>query len=55
VYRRYLGLPARKNTPAPNAVPARSNIVVQQAKATAPTGKRRHSPTALLATGLRYR
>lgn len=48
VYRRYLGLPAPRNTPTPEVAPSR---VFQQVKA-APA-KHRHIPTALLATGLR--
>ncbi|MGI4854034.1 MAG: DUF5715 family protein [Janthinobacterium lividum] len=48
VYRRYLGLPAPRNTPTPEVAPSR---VLQQVKAT--PAKRRHIPTALLATGLR--
>lgn len=48
VYRRYLGLPAPRNSPTPEVAPSR---VLQQAKAT--PAKRRHIPTALLATGLR--
>ncbi len=48
VYRRYLGLPAPRNTPTPEVAPSR---VLQQVKAT--PAKRRRIPTALLATGLR--
>ncbi|MGI4758710.1 MAG: DUF5715 family protein [Janthinobacterium lividum] len=48
VYRRYLGLPGPRNDPAPHVEPSRT---LQQAR-TAPA-KRRHIPTALLATGLR--
>jgi hypothetical protein len=50
VYRRYLGLPARKNTPRPDVTTSRT---VQQAKATPAPTKHHRLPSALLATGLR--
>lgn len=48
IYRRYLGLPARKNTPAPEPVSARPLL---QAKAV--PAKHRRIPIAILAAGLR--
>jgi hypothetical protein len=50
VYRRYLGLPTRKNTPQPDAAPSRTLL---QAKSTPAPAKHRRLPNALLATGLR--
>jgi hypothetical protein len=49
VYRRYLGLPARKTAARPDIATSRT---VLQAKAT-PPAKRHRLPSALLATGLR--
>ena len=51
IYRRYLGLPARKHTTPAEPLPDRT---LQQAKATpTPAQKSHRLPTAILATGLR--
>lgn len=51
VYRRYLGLPQKKNAPVPDALPQRKMELV---KATpAPSSKRRRHISALLAAGVR--
>lgn len=51
VYRRYLGLPQKKNAPVPDALPQRKMELV---KATpAPSSKRRRRISALLAAGVR--
>jgi hypothetical protein len=51
IYRRYLGLPARKHTTPVEPLPERT---LQQANTTpAPSQKNRRLPTAILATGLR--
>jgi hypothetical protein len=50
VYRRYLGLPQRKNAPAPDALPQRKMELVKASPA--PSKRRRHI-SALLAAGVR--
>ncbi|SEB76729.1 hypothetical protein SAMN05443244_1784 [Terriglobus roseus] len=51
IYRRYLGLPARKHTTPADPLPERT---LQQVKATPdPVQKHRRLPTSILATGLR--
>ena len=50
VYRRYLGLPAKKNAPAPDALPQRKMELV---KASPAPSKRRRRFGALLAAGVR--
>ena len=51
VYRRYLGLPAKKNAPAPDALPQRKMELVKAAPA--PSSKRHRRFGALLAAGVR--
>ena len=50
VYRRYLGLPQKKNAPVPDALPQRKMELV---KATPAPSKRRRRISALLAAGVR--